>query len=344
MVQERLGHVTRGWQYVEVPLEGIDRQDETYARSFPRKPPPELLRSIAEIGVTQPVFVSEKPSREWRIIHGFRRFWAALDLGIPTVPAFVIDEAGWDARKLYEWTLLQDLGHRRYNRVELALVLRNLRDRLGASAEELVAMLRRLAGLGGPKQVERLLRLPDLEPPVLEWIVEENPPDDALDIILSWPPEDRLELAALARSLRWSSGEQREVIRLLDDLAQSHGQSPSALLKSPEVALLLDRNGSPSQKTQRLIQALRAKRFPIVSQLAQEFREIVSALKPPRGVQLEHSPSFESEEVLFHLRARSPADFSRLLEELARMARSEAFPRLFCLGSAGREPDRDEPD
>jgi ParB-like chromosome segregation protein Spo0J len=317
------------WRLVEVELATIDLDDRFYCRSFPAVVPDRLRRSIAEVGIVQPVHLTTGSGERWRIVHGFRRCWAAAAVGSRLIPAFVPGEFPVQPRVLYEWTVLQDVGHRAYNRAEQALILRTLRDRFSASEEELAEWLRRMCGMGGGQQVKRLLRISELEPEVLELVAEGEFPDDVLDMLFSWSQEDRLAVGSLVVSLRLGVGHQRELVRLLDELAGVEGRTPAAILRDPEVAALLARKWTMQQKAQHLFAQLKARRHPLLTQMEQEFRDLVRALKLPRGVTLVHSPYFETDELELRVRARSPAEFRKAAEELGRVAQDPALQGLW---------------
>lgn len=74
----------------ELPLNAI-LLDENYRKVYDTKAIKELAGSIKEVGVLQPLLVQEERSGKHLLIFGLRRFLAAKDAGMKTVPCIIHD-------------------------------------------------------------------------------------------------------------------------------------------------------------------------------------------------------------------------------------------------------------
>ncbi len=98
-----------------------------------------LKQSIQEKGILSPLLVKAKSEGRYQIVAGERRYRAACDLGLETVPAIVGD---WDDTEVYEIALLENLQREDLNPLEETEgMLKLLSLRTGKTREELIALI-----------------------------------------------------------------------------------------------------------------------------------------------------------------------------------------------------------
>jgi ParB family chromosome partitioning protein len=95
----------------------------------------ELRESIKEKGIIQPVTIRQSGDGTYELISGERRIRAALDLGMQSVPAYIIDVKN-DAEML-ELALIENLQREHLNPVEIAISYQRLVSDVGLTAEEI---------------------------------------------------------------------------------------------------------------------------------------------------------------------------------------------------------------
>ncbi|GAA3935293.1 ParB/RepB/Spo0J family partition protein [Microbacterium soli] len=115
----------------------------------------ELVHSVREFGVLQPVVVRKNANGEYELIMGERRTRAAREAGLAEIPAIVRDTADED---LLRDALLENLHRSELNPLEEASAYQQLLDDFGITQEELAARI----GRSRPQisNTIRLLRLP----------------------------------------------------------------------------------------------------------------------------------------------------------------------------------------
>jgi len=115
----------------------------------------ELVVSIREVGVLQPIVVRERDPGTYELVMGERRWRAAQAAGLASVPAIVRD-TGDDA--MLRDALLENLHRQQLNPLEEAAAYQQLLQEFGATHEELGARL----GRSRPQisNTIRLLNLP----------------------------------------------------------------------------------------------------------------------------------------------------------------------------------------
>ena len=115
----------------------------------------ELVHSVREFGVLQPVVVRPAGAGSYELIMGERRTRAAREAGLSTIPAIVRDTADED---MLRDALLENLHRSQLNPLEEASAYQQLLDDFGITQEELATRI----GRSRPQisNTIRLLRLP----------------------------------------------------------------------------------------------------------------------------------------------------------------------------------------
>jgi len=115
----------------------------------------ELVHSVREFGVLQPVVVRDKGNGSYELIMGERRTRASREAGLETIPAIVRDTADED---LLRDALLENLHRAELNPLEEASAYQQLLEDFGTTQDELARRL----GRSRPQisNTIRLLRLP----------------------------------------------------------------------------------------------------------------------------------------------------------------------------------------
>ncbi|MDO8150035.1 ParB/RepB/Spo0J family partition protein [Isoptericola sp. b408] len=148
-----------GARFAEVPLRAIRPNARQPRTVFDEGELDELVDSIREIGVLQPVVVRPHPeiAGGFELIMGERRWRAAEQAGLETIPAIVRQT---ENSQMLRDALLENLHRAALNPLEEAAAYRQLLDDFGCTHDELAARIAR-----SRPQISntlRLLRLPPL--------------------------------------------------------------------------------------------------------------------------------------------------------------------------------------
>ncbi|WP_336643701.1 ParB/RepB/Spo0J family partition protein [Microbacterium sp. MMO-113] len=122
----------------------------------------ELVHSVREFGVLQPVVVRKNNDGEYELIMGERRTRAAREAGLEAIPAIVRDTADED---LLRDALLENLHRSELNPLEEASAYQQLLDDFGITQEELATRI----GRSRP-QISNTIRLLKLPVPVQQRV------------------------------------------------------------------------------------------------------------------------------------------------------------------------------
>ena len=151
-----------GAYFAELPVTSIKPNSRQPRQVFDEDAMAELVHSVREIGLLQPVVVRrvDQPDGEdrYELIMGERRWRATAEAGLDTIPA-IVRETGDDA--MLRDALLENLHRAQLNPLEEAAPYQQLLDDFGCTHEELSTRI----GRSRP-QISNTLRLLKLSPAV----------------------------------------------------------------------------------------------------------------------------------------------------------------------------------
>ena len=149
-----------GARYAEVPLGSIRPNPRQPRSVFDEDALAELVSSISEVGVLQPIVVRPVTVNgdgiAYEIIMGERRWRASQEAGLTSVPAIIRET---DDEDLLRDALLENLHRSQLNPLEEAAAYQQLLDDFGCTHEELAGRIHR-----SRPQISNTLRLLKLPP------------------------------------------------------------------------------------------------------------------------------------------------------------------------------------
>ncbi|MBV9484499.1 MAG: ParB/RepB/Spo0J family partition protein [Frankiaceae bacterium] len=147
-----------GARFEDLPVDSIEPNPRQPREVFDEDALAELVTSIREVGVLQPVVVRETGPGRYQLVMGERRLRASREAGQTTIPA-IIRETNDDA--LLRDALLENLHRQQLNPLEEAAAYQQLLAEFGATHEELAERIGR-----SRSQVSNTIRLLGLPPTV----------------------------------------------------------------------------------------------------------------------------------------------------------------------------------
>jgi ParB family transcriptional regulator, chromosome partitioning protein len=140
-----------GARFEELPIDSIEPNPRQPREIFDEDALAELVTSIREVGVLQPVVVRESSPGRYQLVMGERRLRASREAGLGVVPA-IIRETADDA--LLRDALLENLHRQQLNPLEEAAAYQQLLAEFGATHDELADRIGR-----SRSQVSNTIRL-----------------------------------------------------------------------------------------------------------------------------------------------------------------------------------------
>ena len=145
-----------GAHFAEIPVDQIRPNRVQPRQVFDEEAMAELVHSIREIGVLQPVVVRRHGPEDYELVMGERRWRATQQAGLETVPA-IVRETDDDA--MLRDALLENLHRSQLNPLEEAAAYAQMLEDFGCTHEELASRI----GRSRP-QISNTLRLLTLRP------------------------------------------------------------------------------------------------------------------------------------------------------------------------------------
>jgi ParB family chromosome partitioning protein len=143
-----------GARFAELPISSIEPNPRQPREVFEEEALAELVRSINEVGVLQPVVVRELEPGHYQLVMGERRWRASREAGLETVPAIVRETT--DDHLLRD-ALLENLHRQQLNPLEEAAAYQQMLVEFGATHDELADRIGR-----SRSQVSNTIRLLNL--------------------------------------------------------------------------------------------------------------------------------------------------------------------------------------
>jgi ParB family chromosome partitioning protein len=147
-----------GAYFAELPVTAISPNPRQPRQVFDEEAMAELVHSVKEIGLLQPVVVRAAGGGSYELIMGERRWRATQEAGLATIPA-IVRETGDD--DLLRDALLENLHRAQLNPLEEAAAYQQLLDDFGCTHDVLATRI----GRSRP-QISNTLRLLKLSPAV----------------------------------------------------------------------------------------------------------------------------------------------------------------------------------
>ncbi len=171
----------------EIPLELIDPNPHQPREHFDHTGIEELVSSIREHGVMQPLVVTESASGRYELIAGERRLRASKIAGLSTVPAVV--RRASELQKL-ELAIIENIQRQDLNPLEEARAYLRLQDEFSLTQEEIAKKVGK-----SRSQIANTIRLLQLPQEIRDALAENKISSSNARTLLSLPSDgERMEL------------------------------------------------------------------------------------------------------------------------------------------------------
>lgn len=237
MVTDENGVTVPGSQaawYAELPIHQVRPNAKQPRHVFDEEAMAELVHSIGEVGLLQPVVVRHTGGDSYELIMGERRWRASQEAGLTTIPAIV--RATDDADMLRD-ALLENLHRSQLNPLEEAAAYGQLLEEFGCTHEELAQRI----GRSRP-QITNTLRLMKLSPSVQRRVAAGVlTAGHARALLAVEDPERQDRLAARVVSEGISVRALEEIVALEKDLDDKPRKPRRNKITAPGLSEMADR-------------------------------------------------------------------------------------------------------
>lgn len=176
-----------GTRVLEIPIASIERNPHQPRVHFDHAELEDLISSIREHGVLQPIIVTPKSDGTYQLIAGERRLRASTIAGLKVIPALVREAT--ELQKL-ELAIIENVQRSDLNAVEEARAYLRLMDEFSMTQED----IGRKIGKSRP-QVANIIRLLQLPDEIQQALIEGKISSSNARTLLSLPTDqERMDL------------------------------------------------------------------------------------------------------------------------------------------------------
>jgi ParB family transcriptional regulator, chromosome partitioning protein len=269
-----LAPVPNGSYFAELPLEAISPNPRQPRTVFDEDAMNELVESIREVGMLQPIVVRPMGGARFELVMGERRWRAAQQAELETIPAIVRETAD---HELLRDALLENLHRAQLNPLEEAAAYQQMLEDFGCTQEELASRIKR-----SRPQISNTIRLLRLPPTVQRRIaagVISAGHARALLAIEDPSSQERLAQRVVAEGLSVRAVEELVAVGEVADRPPRRDRQPK--LVAPKVKDLADRLSDHFETRVRVALGRTKGRIVIEFATVDDLERIVALIEKP---------------------------------------------------------------
>jgi ParB family chromosome partitioning protein len=313
--------------YRQVRLQDINLTDRSYSLNpFHQEPKQDLVQSISELGILQPPLLLEQQDGTYIILSGRKRLEACLqqkqDDDYITALIIVPDRNNQESYPLYLFSSLlqhQLLGHP-LTLIEQAIFFQKASQIL--EEQDILSFLPLLDLKAKPHIPGELIALLELERSVQQGIHSGIITQRSGKKLSRFSPTDQKKLAEIIYDYQLGGSKQQKLLERCFQLTKRQQISVEKLL-DPWREKVREKNLNGPQNAASLLRWLDQQYQPRITAAEKEFKKFSAQLQLPVGVQVEHSPSFEEEQVTLSIHFKSKEELARIWPQIKVLIKGE---------------------
>jgi ParB family chromosome partitioning protein len=242
-----------------VPLGRIDTTDNTF-RITTRTDVDDLLVSIRYEGVLNPPFVIEKAA-EFTTVSGFRRITACKELGLQEITVRVL-EPNLSPLDCLRLAIADNTFQRPLDLIEISRSLHKLSAHL-STRDRLIESVSSLGLPSNPSVIEKIKELCQLPDRIQNALRTDTISLSMAMDLKKMAPDCAVAFTQLFEEFRLSLNKQREIMTLVQEIAQREDISEQSVLENRQLQdIVLNQDLDRGHKARQLRIYLRQRRFP----------------------------------------------------------------------------------
>ncbi|MCB2183690.1 MAG: ParB N-terminal domain-containing protein [Desulfobulbaceae bacterium] len=302
-----------------ININQINFSDDTYdliPACCTSQPSASLVASIKRFGILHPPIVKELSPTSFQVISGRKRLLTLREIdSAVSCECLKLNDKTTEIETL-AFGLQETLLCRSLSAIEQATFFHKALQ--WVDDKELTSGYLPLLGLTPTNfHIKKGLKLLELEEPLIIAVHHGTLDEKVAYELGRLSFSDRMALFEVIEALKLSVGNQKKLTVISRELAARQNATISQLLRNENVHEIIDHaDANVPQKTNNLMSWLHCQRFPRLTDAENKFNNFVSALKLPAEIRLDHSPSFEKDELRLTLTFPDQQHFLSAWEEM----------------------------
>lgn len=289
-----------------------------------------LKASIRESGIQTPLHVL-KAGKGYRLLSGFRRFEAALELGLEKIPGSIIPK-NYPVEEAFRNVLLEHIVSQSLNIVEKSRAVRILLE-LGVSLDSMRKDFFPLLEL--PKKrgiIQDVKDVLSFSPKVLDYIEKYDISLKQADMFERLTVSEQELVVDLVMNLGIRGVELADMIEALQDIVCREDISIESVFKKLDCQQIIESEDvSKNQKLNRIKERLNRMRYPRLYAWNDKLNSQRKKIGLPENVRLTWDRSLEKPGIHIMVHVRSPKDMDEPLRHLSRSETKKAIDEMLSI-------------
>ena len=321
-------HKVYQYQIRKISIEQINLKDRKYCISS-KKDLNDLKESIKLTGLINLPVIQVLDNNDYRVISGFQRVKACIELNYKSLECKIIDKDLSDFKCAI--IAITDNINRPLDLLEQSKACHLIIDTL-PEKESIGNIAPKLGLPENPKMFKKMSELCQF-PKKIQDIISDGTISLAMAYeLVSLPLEESMIYADFFSKLKLSLSKQREIINWAGEISKRDDILLSDILNCSYIKTIFeDEKMEGNKKASEIRNYLKQQRYPMISKFETDFKRKISRLPLKKGMKLIPPVNFESQDFNFELRFRSSEELQKQCEILTMISRSSDFEKIFYI-------------
>ncbi len=291
------------------------RMDDERFKISPEVEPGVLTDAVRNSGLLSPPIVIER-GRRFIVLSGWKRMEAVRRLDIERIPVFILKEKS-DAAA-FEIPVFENLTIREYRSIEKAEIIAKFK-KMGVNVKDLRKKYLTLLSLPPRIEIiENCLKIHSFSPRLKQTAYKQNYSFPVLRALICFKSAERDAMIPVLKGL--SKNSQMEVLENIRDIMGRDTCVLFQIFKEINISNILESKSlSDPQKSEKIRQLIRDRRYPALSSRRERFQKALKALNLPDNFTILTPKNFEAEGFRLQMQCRSSLELKKNLEDMKRM-------------------------
>ena len=265
-----------------------------------------------------------------RVVSGFQRLLALKNLEYKQVSAQIYTAGEKTDFELFQAHLSENASFRNFNDVERANIIDKLVNQFQLPELEVSRNYLPLIGLGtNPKVIRRYLPLVLLPDYIKEALATEVIGVEMASEIGRLSEVDQTFFFDLCLTLKLGKNRQKEFLHLFQDISGMFDDTLSGVANKIQLKKILSDDSVPTPvRTERVRMSLKRLRYPQLTEVEENFQQILKKFKLPPKMVLTPFPFFEEAQFTIKFDFQDRAELEKKIAALTQIAQNPAMEDL----------------
>jgi ParB-like chromosome segregation protein Spo0J len=288
-----------------------------------------LRDSITRVGLIALPLVARNQEGSFEIVSGYRRILAMKEMGEHRCICEDVTSVWPSPLERLLAGFYENLATRKFNDMEKALILDKLQNH--AKREEILNSFMPLLSLPSHEgTLQFYLKLVGLEEDVQLAIAREEVSTKAAKVLVEIGEKSRRALFQWISKIKLNLNQQLKLIEYVQDISVRENLTVCEVLLDPIFTGLAEeqRLNNP-QKAKALLEMLRIRRYPRLTDAQYEMERMISAIPLPPGASIQYDQNLEDPLYRLEIKFASGKDLKAVMDKLHAVHELEAIPELW---------------